>query len=248
MNPHVVLLPGLLNNANLFTGQIPALSSIATVEVGDLTTGESISAMAAKVLETASAPRFVLIGLSLGGYVAFEIMRQAPERVASLVLMDTTVRPDTAEARAARGALIELAQTDLAAVMEKLLPRLSHPDKMELPAVRGVITSMAASLGKDVFERQQRAIMARPDSQPVLAGINCPTLVICGENDLITPPAMATEIAGGITGARLEIIPECGHLSALDRPETVSRLLTDWVKNTRIGMSMAAAEAAPTEN
>lgn len=234
MNPHIVLLPGLLNNADLFAGQIPALSNIATVEVGDLTTGESISEMATKILETASAQRFVLIGLSLGGYVSFEIMRQARERVAGLVLMDTTVRPDTDEARAAREALIELAQTDLAAVMEKLLPRLSHPEKMELPAVRGVITSMAASLGKNVFERQQRAIMTRPDSQPVLATINCPTLVICGENDLITPPAMATEMAGGIPGAQLEIIPQCGHLSALDRPETVSRLLTDWIKSTHI--------------
>lgn len=234
MNPHIVLLPGLLNNANLFTGQIPALSTIATLEVGDLTAGESISEMAGNVLKTASAPRFVLIGLSLGGYVAFEIMRQAPERVAALVLMDTTVRPDTDETRAAREALIALAQTDLAAVMEKLLPRLSHPEKMELPAVRGVITSMAASLGKDVFERQQRAIMARPDSQPVLAGINCPTLIVCGENDLITPPALATEMAEGIPGARLEIIPQCGHLSTLDRPETVCRLLVDWIKSTNI--------------
>lgn len=231
MKPHIVLLPGLLNDANLFTEQIPALSAMATVEVGDLTAGKTIGEMAAGVLELASAKRFVLLGLSLGGYVAFEIMRQAPERVASLVLMDTTARPDTAEARATRETLIELAKTDMDAVTEKLLPRLSHPEKMSLPAVRGVIHSMAASLGKEVFERQQRAIMDRPDSRPTLAGITCQTLIVCGENDLITPPALAAEMAEGIKNARLEIIPQCGHLSTLDRPAEVNRLLTDWIKS-----------------
>lgn len=233
MNPHIVLLPGLLNNANLFTEQIPALSNIATVEVGDLTTGGTISEMAAVVLGTASAKHFVLLGLSLGGYVAFEIMRQAPERVAGLVLMDTTARPDTAEARATRETLIELAKTDMDAVTEKLLPRLSHPEKMNLPTVRGVIHSMAASLGKKVFERQQRAIMDRADSRPTLESITCQTLVVCGENDLITPPVLAMEMAGGIKNAKLEIIPQCGHLSTLDQPEEVNRLLTDWIKNAK---------------
>lgn len=233
MNPHIVLLPGLLNNANLFTEQIPALSIPATVEVGDLTNSETISEMAASVLETASTKNFVLLGLSLGGYVAFEIMRQAPERVAGLVLMDTTARPDTAEASAAREALIELAATDLEAVIEKLLPRLSHPEKMSLPAVRGVIHSMATSLGKEVFEQQQRAIMGRSDSRPTLATITCETLVICGENDLITPPALATEMAEGIKNAKLEIIPQCGHLSTLDQPEAVNKLLIDWIKSKK---------------
>ncbi len=233
MNPHIVLLPGLLTNANLFTEQIPALSNVSTVEVGDLTTGESISGMAESVLKIVSANHFVLLGLSLGGYVAFEIMRQAPERVAGLVLMDTTARADTAEARTARGALIELAKTDLDAVMESLLPRLSHPERVHFPAVRGVILSMAASLGNEVFERQQRAMMQRPDSLATLATITCRTLVICGENDLITPPAVAMEIADGIKGAKLEIIPQCGHLSTLDQPAAVNRHLLDWIKTAK---------------
>lgn len=230
MNPHLVMLPGLLNNANLFTEQIPALSALATVEVGDLTTGSTIGEMAAGILETVTAEQFVLLGLSLGGYVAFEILRQAPARVSALVLMDTTARPDTAEARAGREALIALAATDLDAVIEKLLPRLSHPEKMGLPAVRGVIHTMATNLGKDVFERQQRAIMDRVDSRSLLAGITCPTLVVCGRDDLITPPALAAEMADGIAQARLEIIPQCGHLSTLDQPAAVNRLLVDWIR------------------
>jgi pimeloyl-ACP methyl ester carboxylesterase len=233
MKPNILLLPGLLNDASLFTEQIGALSTLAKVEVGDLTTGVTINDLAASVLKAASAERFVLLGLSLGGYVAFEIMRQAPERVAGLVLMDTTARPDTAEAIAKREALITLAATDLDAVTEQLLPRLSHPERMNLPDVGGVIQSMARSLGKEVFERQQRAIMGRPDSRPTLAAIACPTLVICGRDDLITPPELAKEIADGIRHAKLKLIAQCGHLSTLDQPEEVNHLLLDWIKGNK---------------
>lgn len=230
MKPNILLLPGLLNDASLFAEQITVLSTLATVEVGDLTTGGTIPAMAASVLEAASAKRFVLAGLSLGGYVAFEIIRQAPERVAGLVLIDTSARPDSAEASAKREELIALAATNLDAVTEQLLPRLSHPERMNLPGVRGVIQSMARSLGQDVFIRQQRAIMDRPDSRPTLAGIDCPTLVICGRQDLITPPELASEMADGIRQAKLQIIEQCGHLSTLDQPEEVSRVMLDWIK------------------
>jgi pimeloyl-ACP methyl ester carboxylesterase len=233
MKPNFLLLPGLLNDASVFTEQVAALSTVATVEVGDLSIAETIPDMAASVLKLASAKHFVLLGLSLGGYVAFEIMRQAPERVAGLVLMDTTARPDTPEANAKREALIEQAATDLDAVTEQLLPLLSHPDLMNLPTVRGVIQSMASGLGKEVFARQQRAIMGRPDSRPTLKGIACPTLVICGHDDQITPPELAKEIADGIKHAKLELIAECGHLATLDQPERVCDLLLGWIKDKK---------------
>ncbi|MGB4064002.1 MAG: alpha/beta fold hydrolase [Azonexus sp.] len=233
MKPTILLLPGLLNDASVFTDQVAALSAMSTVEVGDLSIAETIPDLAASVLKLASAKRFVLLGLSLGGYVAFEIMRQAPERVAGLVLMDTTARPDTAEASAKREALIKLAATDLEAVTEQLLPLLSHPDQMNLPTVRGVIQSMASGLGKEVFARQQRAIMGRPDSRPTLKSIACPTLVICGQDDQITPPELATEIADGIKHAKLELIEDCGHLATLDQPEIVCGLLLDWIKDNK---------------
>jgi len=104
---------------------------------------------------------------------------------------------------------------------------------MNLRAVGGNIQSMANGLGNEVFEHQQRAIMARPDSRPTLKTITCPTLVICGQDDLITPPALAQEIADGIKQAKLEIIPQCGHLATLDQPEAVSELLLDWIKNNK---------------
>lgn len=234
MKPNILLLPGLLNDASLFTDQIAELTTLGKVEVGDLSTAGTIAEMADSVLKASSAERFVLLGLSLGGYVAFEIMRQAPERVAGLVLMDTTARPETAEASAKREVLIKLAATDLDAVTEQLLPRLSHPERMNLPAVRGVIQSMASGLGKEVFERQQRAIMGRPDSRPTLATITCPTLVICGRDDLITPPELAMEIADGIRQSKLRIIEQCGHLATLDQPEEVSRLLVKWIAEIKL--------------
>lgn len=233
MKPKILLLPGLLNDASLFTEQMIALSVLGSVQVGDLTRSASIAELAADVLAEAPDGRLVLVGLSMGGYVAFEIMRTAPQRVAALVLIDTTARPDTPEASALREELIKLAETDLDAVTERLLPRLSHPDLMNLPAVRGVIQSMASGLGKEVFTRQQQAIMSRPDSRPTLAGITCPTLVLCGREDQITPPEMAEEIAAGIKQAELKIIEHCGHLSTLDQPEQVSNLLLDWIKGLK---------------
>lgn len=229
----VLFLPGLLNDASLFEEQITALSTLASVSVVDLTRADSIAGLADAALKAAPDGRFVLIGLSMGGYVAFEIMRRAPERICGLVLLDTSARPDTPEASATREELMKLAETDFDAVTERLLPRLSHPERMNLPTVRGVIQSMASSLGTEVFIRQQRAIMGRPDSRPTLAGIDCPTLVICGREDLITPPEMAEEIAAGIRHAKLRIIEQCGHLSTLDQAEEVSNILTSWIKDIK---------------
>lgn len=231
--PHVLFLPGLLNDASLFQQQIDALTAVTTTEVADLTQADSIAGMADSVLKNTPDAPCVLVGLSMGGYVAFEIMRRAPARVAGLVLLDTSARPDTPEAAAARVALMKLAETDLEAVFEQLMPRLSHPLRMNLPAVRGVVHSMMSSLGKDVFIRQQGAIMTRPDSRPGLAHIRCPTLVICGHQDLVTPPELAEEIAHGIPDAHLSIIEDCGHLSALDQPDEVSKRLLEWVRDIK---------------
>ena len=233
MKTKVMFLPGLLNDASLFEEQVTALSTLASVSVADLSRAETIPGMAEAVLKEAPEGQFVLVGLSMGGYVAFEIIRQAPERVCGLILLDTSARPETPESSATRRALINLADIDLDAVIEQLLPKLSHPKLMGLPAVRGVIQSMAASLGKEVFIRQQKAIMGRPDSRPTLGKITCPTLVICGREDLITPPEIAEEIAAGIKHAQLKIIEQSGHLSTLDQPEAVSKLICSWISDNK---------------
>jgi pimeloyl-ACP methyl ester carboxylesterase len=225
----VLLLPGMLNDASLFQEQIATLLPIASVDIVDLTRSSSIADLADDAIKQAPEGRFILIGLSMGGYVAFEIMRRIPERVCGLILIDTSAQPDTAELTATRQALMKLAETDFPEVIERLLPRLCHPEQMSLPTVRGVIQSMAASLGKDVFIRHQQAIIDRSDSRPMLADIDCPTLVICGREDVITPPELSKEIAAGIRHAELKIIEQCGHLSTLDQPGEVNKLLHEWI-------------------
>jgi pimeloyl-ACP methyl ester carboxylesterase len=188
-----------------------------------------MAAIARRILAHAP-PRFALAGLSMGGYIAFEIMRQAPQRVARLALLDTSARPDTPEVSAARRVQMALAAGGhLAEALDALVPRLLHPARHSDAALRAVLSAMAAELGAEVFLRQQQANIGRADSRPTLADIHCPTLVLVGEQDVLTPPERALEMADGIAGARLVTVPECGHLSTLERPDEVTRALLEWL-------------------
>ncbi|MCZ4304789.1 alpha/beta hydrolase [Zoogloeaceae bacterium G21618-S1] len=244
---NLFLLPGLLNGASLFEQQADALANRVGITVADLTGSDSIAALAADALEQAPEGPFVLIGMSMGGYVALEIMRQAPKRVRALALLSTSAHPDTHEATAGREELIRLAKTDFPAVIEKLLARMAHPEHANTPEVGGMFQSMATGLGAEVFERQQRAIIGRADSRPTLAAIKCPTLIVCGRDDQVTPPEVHRELAARIPGARLEIIEECGHLVPLEQPEQVTELLRDWLGELAgTSQSKAAAPKAGT--
>jgi len=226
---NLFLLPGLLNDASLFEAQAAALSDVAAITVADLTRSDTMEALAADALAQAPSGPVVLVGFSMGGYVAFEIMRRAPDRVRGLVLIDTSARPDTGEARAGREELIQRSEKDFPGVIETLLARMAHPDDANTPEVGGMLQSMANGLGREVFVSQERAIMSRPDSRPTLRDIRCPTLIICGRDDQITPPAVHDEMAAGIAGSRLEIIDDCGHLSPLEQPARVTELLRCWL-------------------
>jgi pimeloyl-ACP methyl ester carboxylesterase len=225
----LVLLPGLLCDRALWQAQIDDLSDIAEPLVADLSHDDSVTAMAQRVLAKAP-PRFALAGLSMGGYVAQEIMRQAPERVLRLALLDTAARADTEEQTARRRGLIELAEKgEFKGVTPRLLPMFLHPNRLSDEALVGAVMAMTERVGKDAFLRQQRAIMGRPDSRPSLPAIKCPTLVLCGRQDLLTPLELHEEIAALIHGARLEIVEECGHLSTMERPWETSVLLRQWL-------------------
>ena len=228
--PALLWLPGLLNDATLYERQAEALANLARHRIVDLTGADSIEALADAALEEAPDGPFVLIGLSMGGYVAFEVYRKAPERVRALVLLSTTAAPDTPEVTATRKKLIALAERDFEAVIEAQLARVTHPDHAATPEVGSVFQSMAMGLGSEVFVRQMRAIIGRPDSRPTLARIKCPTLVICGRNDVITPPDGHREMAAAIPGAQLKIIEDCGHLPPLEQPDQVTEILRDWLR------------------
>lgn len=228
----LILLPGLLCDAALWAPQVADLADVADSTVADVTAHDDVGALAAAVLDRAP-PRFALAALSMGGYVAFEILRRAPERVARLALFDTSARPDTAEQTRRRHLLIRLGRTGtFRGVTPRLLPTLIHPDRLDDAALVGTITAMADRVGREAFERQQTAIMNRPDSRPTLAAVRCPTLVAAGRQDALTPPHLAEEIAAGIPGARLDLIDDCGHLPSLERPAAVSALLRGWLNSS----------------
>jgi pimeloyl-ACP methyl ester carboxylesterase len=226
----LILLPGLLCDAALWQYQLSALAEFAETSVADLTEADAVGVMAQSVLDRAPQ-HFALAGLSMGGYVAFEILRRAPERVTRLALLDTSARADTDEIRQRRRGLIELAQLGrFKGVTPRLLPLLLHPDHLVEPFT-GIVTGMAERVGQAAFIRQETAILNRTDSRASLAAIQVPTLVLCGDADALTPPALAAEIADGIPGARLTLIEGAGHLTPLEHPEAVNRAMLDWLND-----------------
>ena len=225
----VVLVPGLLCDDALWEAQRTALEPHFKVQVARLDQGATITEIAGHVL-AAAAPRFALAGLSLGGYVALEIMRQAPARVSRLALLDTSARPDDAEKQRRRRGLIELARKGrFKGVTPRLIPSLIGPAAQDDPAVVDTILAMAGRLGRDGFIRQQNAILSRPDSRPDLPTISCPTLVAVGALDQLTPPDLSAEMAAAIPGARLYVFDECGHLPPLERPAETVAVLEHWL-------------------
>jgi pimeloyl-ACP methyl ester carboxylesterase len=224
-----LLIPGLGDSARLFEAQIPVLWRFGPVTIADHTRDERMSALAARVLASAP-PRFALAGLSMGGYAALEIMRQAPERVLRLALLDTSARPDTDEATQGRLTAIARAERgEYAQVTEELWARVVHTNRVGDQALKQWYMTTHLETGAEAFVRQQRAIIGRADSRPSLGAIRCPTLVVVGDDDRVTPLALAQELVQGIAGARLVVVPDSGHLSCIEQPATVSDALASWL-------------------
>ena len=225
----LLLVPGLTCTARLYAPQIAALWPHAPVTIPDHRQDDHIDAVARRILADAP-PRFALAGLSMGGYIAFAMMRLAPERITRLALLDTSARADTPEQSAMREQQIAMTQAGrYGEIADLSMPRYVHKDRQNDVAITGVVRQMIAETGPDAFIRQLKAIMSRPDSRPMLASIRCPTLVLVGDADVATPPDLAREIAAGIAGAKLAVVPDCAHLSTLEQPEAVNAALIEWL-------------------
>lgn len=221
----LILLPGLMDDAGIWSHQVRHLADLAEPLVCAITGHETMAALAAEVLAGVEGP-FALAGFSMGGFVALEIMRQAPERVRALALVDSSARPDVPARAAQRTEQIRLAQSGrFEDTLEEEFLRFVASD----PALAASIRAVLMRQGPEVFVRQQRACMTRPDSRGDLARIACPTLVICGRQDEITTPEMAEELATGIPGARLAMIEDCAHYAPLERAQAVTALMRQWL-------------------
>ncbi len=227
----LLLVPGLNCTNELYARQLDALSDVASMSVADHTRHDSMTEIATAVLATAPA-QFALVGLSMGGYIAMEIIHQAPARVTRLALLDTSTRSDRPQQAEQRQSLITLAKTKgMQALSDVLLPHLLHPDHLSNAGLTDVIHRMALDTGVEAFVRQQTAITGRPDNRPLMAKIACPTLIVVGAEDQITPLKVAREVADGIAGSRLEIIANCGHLPTLEQPEALNACLREWLQS-----------------
>ena len=224
----LVLVPGLGSDGAVWEPTIAALGDAADCTVGDTLHDDSLAAMAARIL--AAAPdRFALAGVSMGGMVAFEIMRSAPERVTRLALVDTNARPDSAAdvlRRHATNAAVAV-MPDFAVATRAGLGSLVAASAST--AVGDAIVAMGVRVGSTSYIRQNSGAAARADARPVLATIAVPTVVVIGEHDTLTPLELSREIADGIAGAQLHVIPACGHLPPIEAPAALAAILRDWL-------------------
>jgi pimeloyl-ACP methyl ester carboxylesterase len=226
----ILLVPGLVSSPRIFAPVVPALWRFGPVTVANHIRDDNMGAIARRILSEAP-PRFALAGHSMGGYIAFEIMRQAPERVARLALINTQARPDTAEATERRRGMMARAKSgDYRGVLDELFPGFVHPSRREDASLRQLVYDMGDDVGPEGFVRQQTAVISRPDSRPALAWIKCPTLVLSGDEDNTIPNALSVEMANGIPGAKLVILPQCGHLPQPEQPKATADALAEWLR------------------
>jgi pimeloyl-ACP methyl ester carboxylesterase len=225
----VLLLPGSLCDEALWRHQIDAIGDRVELRVGDLTQDDNVAAMALRVLTEFTGP-FAVVGHSMGAYVAFELLRQAPERIERLALLGASARPDAPAETSRRQDLLAMRErVPFRGITPPLMALMIHRDRLADTALTREIEAMALRVGKDAFLRQFRAIVGRPDSRPLLPSIRCRTLILAGREDALAPLAEQEALAAAIPGARLELLDRCGHLAPLERPEAVSGMLAQWL-------------------
>jgi pimeloyl-ACP methyl ester carboxylesterase len=233
----VVFLPGLLCDRAVWGSQLEALAGLAVCSVADYGVLDSLPAMAEAVLERAPS-QFVVAGHSMGGRVALEVCRRASGRIRGLALLDTGYQPRPQGAageqeRSERMELVEFARrSGMRAMGKRWVRPMVHPDRLgDTPLVDAVL-DMVERKSADVFEAQQRALLARPDATRLLPGISCPTLVLCGRDDAWSPVTRHEEMARHIPGSEFVVVERCGHMSTMERPDEVSDALVRWLASS----------------
>jgi pimeloyl-ACP methyl ester carboxylesterase len=230
MRKSFVLVPSQLCTALAWQYQVPMLEELGSVTVAVQRDHDTVGAMAQSVLD-AAADRFTLMTHGMGGFVAFEIMRRAPQRVERMVLISALAPADTPKQTARREGYLRLVeQGKFDGIIEERIPMLVHPDRVNDATLVAILRRMAADTGAASFLNQQRAIMARPDSVPTLAAIPCPTLLLFGRQDGITTIEHQQQMLAGIKGARLEILEDCGHMAMLEKPAETNALVGAFVR------------------
>ena len=223
-----------LNDERLYAAQVAELGADYECAVFAFRDHDSLGGMAEDLLAKTPA-RFTLIGLSLGGYLAFEIIRRELQRLERLVLMDTTAVADYPARRERRLAdIAKVREGGIEALIPELPARWLHPEHVKRAELTNLMADMARSIGARGQFNQQSAMLSRPDSHADLEQVRVPTLLVCGREDPVTPVHDHEAMAARVPGARLEIIENCGHLSTIEQPEIVNRVLKNWLQETEV--------------
>ena len=226
----LLFVPGLLCTSAIFDEQVRALGDLTTCHMADTTNADTITQMAERALDQMDG-QFALLGFSMGGYVALEMMRLAPERITGLALVSTSAKPDTQEKRHARQELINLSKIGkFKGVTPRLLPRFFSADALKDEAKTRIVLEMGAQIGQANFMSQQQAIMSRRDQRDTLPLITQKSIVICGTEDVLTPPAESEEMARLLPNAQLVLLDGIAHMATMEAPDTISDLLRDWYR------------------
>lgn len=227
----LILIPGLAGDATMWQSQLTVLPGHLKPVVTDVhTRHDSVSAMAAALLRE-HAGELLLCGTSMGGMIAMEAARQAPARLRGLALLGTNARPETTAMHSLREAAVALFEQGR--VEEVIAPNVSmafHPSNAADATLVQSYLDFVLRAGADQLIRQNRAVMSRPDARVHLAQLTCPTLVMCGDSDQLTPPECSREIAGLVPGAELVMVADCGHLLTMERPDAVNAALLAWLR------------------
>ena len=227
--PTVLFLPGLLCDAWVFDHQVRAIAPHFPCVVADFSTQDSLVDMARAALAAADGP-LIVVGHSMGGRVAFEMMRLAADRIVRFCVMDTGIHPALPGEAEARQTLIDLAtEKGMTALAACWLPPMVHPDRVADPALMEPLTRMVERATPDRFRRQIRALVTRPDAADVLPLVTCPTLVVVGRQDQWSPLARHETIVARVRGSELAIVEDCGHMVSVERPEALADILLKWL-------------------
>ncbi|WP_425404763.1 alpha/beta fold hydrolase [Hwanghaeella sp.] len=226
----LVLVPGHLCNATLWEHQVSGLEGLARSTIADVTADDSLAGMAARLLSKAP-PRFSLAGLSMGGMVCMEVMRQAPERVERLALLDTNPGADNAERAAQRRRMLDRFNAgEVDTLVQEFLELVVPPNRLDEDSLIRPMRAMMKDVAEKAFPAQVKALIERQDSRADMPDYDLPVSLICGRQDKLTPLAFHEEMAGLIPGADLTVIEDCAHMSTMERPDTVNEALRGWLK------------------
>jgi pimeloyl-ACP methyl ester carboxylesterase len=228
--PQLVLLPGLACDERLWEAQLPVLPAVLAARVSDThMRHDTIESMAAAVLRE-HAGTLVLCGASMGGMVAMEAARQAPERIAGLALLGTNARPETPEMAELRQGAIDLFQRgELRDVIEPNTVFAFHPAQAADEALVQRYLEIVLDAGAQQLVHQNRAVMRRPDARQHLPSLRMPVLLMCGDTDRLTPPECTREMAALVPHAQLVWVPQCGHMLTMEKPAFVNAALAAWL-------------------